>query len=147
MYPVIIDNVRGACQMLPDSNWKADNQKQARVGTSGDNNNDDDNQSGGMPSCMFKDESNIGKTKNKDSKKKPAQIKKNDNHATEDIKVLEETTEGKCVPGLVLTRAQAKKSDENHPLKVQEAMSSVYKITIEDLQKKDSTLKKCFDRI
>ena len=96
---------------------------------------------------MFREESNRGKTKNRDSKKKPAQIKKNDNRATEDIKVLEETTEGKCVAGPVLTRSQAKKSDKMHPLKVKEDMSSVDKTTIEDLQKKDSTLKKSFDRI
>ena len=92
-------------------------------------------------------ESNRGKTKNRDSKKKPAQFKKNDNHATEDFKVLEETREGKRVAGPGLTRAQAKKRDKNHPLKVKEAMSSVNKTTIEDLQKKGSTLKKCFDRV
>ena len=92
-------------------------------------------------------ESNSGKTKNRGSNKKPAQIKKNDNHATEDIKVPEGTTEGKCVAGPVLTRVQVKKSDKIHPLKVIEAMSSVDKTTIEDLQKKDSTLKKCFDRV
>ena len=111
VYPVIIGNVRGARQMLPDPNWKADNQKEAQVRTSGGYNNDDDNQGGDMPSWMFK-ESNRGKTKNRDSKKKPAQFKKNDNCATEDIKVLEETTEGKCVAGPVLTRAQAKNSDK-----------------------------------
>ena len=38
-------------------------------------------------------------------------------------------------------------SDKIHPLKVKEAMLSVDKTSIEDLQKKDSTLKKCFDRI
>ena len=92
-------------------------------------------------------ESNKGKTKNRDSKKKPAQFKKNDNHANEDFKVLEETTEGKRVAGPGLTRAQAKKRDKKHPLKVKEAMSSVNKTTIEDLQKKGSTLKKCFDRV
>ena len=58
-------------------------------------------------------------------------------------KALEE----KCVTGPVLTRVQAKKSDKIHPLKVKEAMSSVDKSTIEDLQKKDSTLKKCFDGV
>ena len=46
-----------------------------------------------------------------------------------------------------MTRAQAKKSDKVHPLKVKEAMSSVDKSTIENLQKKDATLKKCFDCI
>ena len=43
--------------------------------------------------------------------------------------------------------AQAKKSDKIHPLKVKGAMSSVDKSTIEDLQKNDFTLKKCFDRV
>ena len=99
-----------------------------------------------MPSWMFKEESNRGKTKNRE-KKKPAQIKKNDNCATEDIKVQEGTTEGKCVAGQVLTRAQAKNSDKIHPLKVKEAMSSLGKTTIEDLQKKDSTVKTCFDQV
>ena len=53
----------------------------------------------------------------------------------------------KYVAGPVLTRAQAKKSDKIHPLKVKEAMSSVDKSTIKDLQKRDSTMKKCFDRV
>ena len=111
------------------------------------NNNEDDIQGGDMPSWMFKEESNRRKTKNRGSKKKPAQIKKSDNHATQDIKVQEGTTEGKCVARPVLTRAQTKKSNKIHPLKVKEAMSSVVKTTNEDLQKKDSTLKKYFDRV
>ena len=40
-----------------------------------------------------------------------------------------------------------KKSDKIHPLKVLKTMSSVDKTTIEDLQMKDSTLKKCFDPV
>ena len=44
-----------------------------------------------------------------------------------------------------MTRAQAKRSDKVHPLKVKEAMSSVDKSTTETLKKKES--KKCFDRI
>ena len=115
---MIIGNVRGACQMLPDPCWKADNQREARARTSGGNNDDNDNQGGHMPSWMFKEESNRGKTKNRDSKNKPAQIRKNDNCATEDIKVQEDITEGKCVAGPVVTRAQLKKSDKIHPLKV-----------------------------
>ena len=63
------------------------------------------------------------------------------------VKDKEGATEEKFVAGPVVTRAQAKKSDKVHPLKVKEAMSSVDKLTIENLQKKDSTLKKCFDRI
>ena len=74
------------------------------------------------------------KNYDRDSKKKPAQIKKNDNCATHDVKVQEGTTKGRCVAGPVLTRAQAKKSDTIHPLTVKEAMSSVDTITIEDLQ-------------
>ena len=61
------------------------------------------------------------------------------------MKVKEGATEEECVARPAVTRAQAKKSDRVHQLKVKEAMSSVDKSTIEDLQKKDSTLKKCFD--
>ena len=90
---------------------------------------------------MFKEESNRGKTKKGDPKKKSAEHKKKDNHATQDVKVQEGTTEEKCVAGPVLTRAQAKKNDKIHPIKLKKAMSSVNKTTIADLQKKDSTLK------
>ena len=141
VYPVIIDNVRGARQMLPDPDWKAEDQREAQARTNGDNNDDNDNQ-GDMPSWMFREETNRGKTKNRDSKRKPAQIKKNDNRATEDIKVQQDTTEGKWVAGPLLTRAQAKKSDKIH-----QAMSSVDNTSMEDLQKKGSSLKKCFDRV
>ena len=70
-----------------------------------------------MPSWMFK-ESNRGKTKKRDSKKKPSMLRKNDNHATQGVKVQEGTIEEKCVAGPVLMRAQAKKSDKIHPIKV-----------------------------
>ena len=97
---MIIGNVRCACQMLSDPDWNSEDQREARARTSGGNNNEDDNQGGDMPSWMFKEESIRGKTKNRDSsKKKPAEIRKNDNRATEDIKVQEATTEGKCVDG------------------------------------------------
>ena len=62
-----------------------------------------------MPSWMFKEESNREETKNRDSKKKPAQLKKNVNYAKQDVKVQEGTAEGKCVAGPVLTRVQALK--------------------------------------
>ena len=62
---------------------------------------------------MFEEESNIKVSMNKDSKKKPAQLKK---------KVQEGTMEEKCVAEPVLTRTQAKKSDKIHPLKVKEAV-------------------------
>ena len=79
---------------------------------------------------MFKEESNRGETRNRDSKKKPAQIKKNGNCATQDVKVQESTTEGKCVAGPCLTRAQVKKTEKIYPIKVKEAMSSVDKTFI-----------------
>ena len=142
---VIIGNIRSACQMLHDPDWKAEDQSGAPARTRAGNNNDDDNQGSDMPSWMFKEESDRDETKNRDSKKKPAQLKKNDNRAKQDVKVQECTMEGKCVAGPVLTRAQAKKTDKIHPWKVKEAMSSVDKSTIEDLKKKDCTLKKCFD--
>ena len=84
--------------------------------------------------------------KKRDSKK-PAQPKENDDRDRRSMKVKEGATEEECVAGPAVTRAQAKKSDKVHPLKVKEAMSSVDKSTIENLQKKDSTLRKCLDRI
>ena len=130
IYPVIIGNVRGARKMLPDPDWKAEDQRGAQARTSGANTNDNDNQGGDMPSWIFKEESYRGETKNRDSKKKPAQIKKNDNCATQDVKFHESTTEGKPVAGPYWTRAQVKKTDKIHPLIVIEAMSSVDKSTI-----------------
>ena len=54
--------------------------------------------------------------------------------------------QGGDIPAWMFRRSN-QKSDKVHPLKVKEAMSSVDKSTIDNLQKKDSTLKKCFDRI
>ena len=95
-----------------------------------------------MPSWMFKEESNRKETKNRDSKKKPAQLKKNVNHAKQDVKVQDGTVEGKCVAGPVLTRVQVKKSDKIHPLKVKEAMSSANK-TINRLLFRNGILNIC----
>ena len=67
--------------------------------------------------------------------------RKNDDHARRNVKVKKGATEEKCVAGPVVTRAQAKKSDKVNTLKVKEAMSSVDKSTIENLQRKDSTPK------
>ena len=61
VYPVIIGNVRGARQMLPDPDWKAEDRGEARARTSEGNNDDNDNQGGDMPNWMFKEESNRGK--------------------------------------------------------------------------------------
>ena len=152
VYPVIIGNVRGARRMLPDPGWKAEDQPGVRARTSGGNKDkdNDDNQGGDIPAWMFRRSSQKTEKsapKERDSKKKPAQPKENDDRARRNVKVKEGATKEKCVAGPVVTRAQAKKSDKVHPLKVKEAMSSVDKSTIENLQKKDSTLKKCFDRI
>ena len=70
VYPVITGNVRGACQMLPDPDWKVEDQREARDRTSGGNNNDDDNQGGDMPSWMFREESNRGKTKKTETRRR-----------------------------------------------------------------------------
>ena len=105
---------------------------------------------GDKPAWMFKRsnrKTEKSAPKERDSKKKPAQSKENDDRARGNTKVKEGATEEKCVAGSVVTRAQAKKSDKVHSLKVKEAMSSVDKSAIQNLQKKDSTLKKCFDRI
>ena len=91
VYPVIIGYMRGARKMLPDPDWKAEDQREARARTSGGSINDNDNQGGDMPSWMFNEESNRGKTKNRDSKKKPAQIKKM-------ITVLHKISESKRAP-------------------------------------------------
>ena len=152
VYPVIIGNVRGARRMLPDPDWKAEDQPGVRARTSGGNKDkdNDDNQGNDIPAWMFRrsnQKTEKSAPKERDSKKKPAQPKENDDRARRNVKVKEGATEEKCVAGPVVTRAQAKKSDKVHPLKVKEAMSSVDKSTIENLQKKDSTLKKCFDRI
>ena len=152
VYPVIIGNVRGAQRMLPDPDWKAEDQPGVRARTSGGNKDkdNDDNQGGDLPAWMFKrsnQKTEKSAPKERNSKKKPAQPKENDDRARRNVKVKEGATQEKCVAGPVVTRAQAKKSDKVHPLKVKEAMSSVDKLTIENLQKKDSTLKKCFDRI
>ena len=138
--------------MLPDPDWKAEDQPGVRARTSGGNKDkdNDDNQGGDIPAWMFRrsnQKTEKSAPKERDSKKKPAQPKGNDDRARRNVKVKEGATEEKCVAGPVVTRAQAKKSDKVHPLKVKEAMSSVDKSTIENLQKKDSTLKKCFDRI
>ena len=140
VYPVIIGNVRGARRMLPDPDWKAEEQPGVRARTSGGNKDkdNDDNQGGHIPAWMFRrsnQKTEKSAPKERDSKKKPAQPKEIDDHARRNVKV-KGTTEEKCVAGPVVTRAQAKKSDKVHPLKVKEAMSSVDKSTIENLQKR-----------
>ena len=152
VYPVIIGNVQGARRMLPDPDWKPEDQPGVRARTSGGNNykDNDEDQGGDIPAWMFKrsnQKTEKSSLKKRDSKKKPAQPKENDDHARRSMKVKEGATEEECVAGPVVTRAQAKKSDKVHLLKVKKAMSRVDKSTIEDLQKKDSTLKKCFHHI
>ena len=107
--------------MLSDPDWNAENQRGTRARTSGGNNNDNDNQGSDMPSWMFKEECNRWETKKGDSKRKQAQLKKNDNRDTQDVKVQGEATEEKCVAGPVLMRAKAKESEKIHPLKVKKS--------------------------
>ena len=57
--------------------------------------------------------------------------------------VPEDTTEVRCVAGPVLTRAQAKKSDKIHQLKLKKLCQVSIRL-LEDFQK---TLKECFDRV
>ena len=136
IYPVIIGNVQGAQRMLPDPDWKAEGQPGVRARTSGGNKDKD------IPAWMFRKSNQKNEKsapKERDSKKKPAQPKESDDHARRNVKVKEGTTEEECVAGPVMTRAQAKKSDKVHVLKVKEGMSSIDKLTIENLQKKDST--------
>ena len=152
VYPVIIGNVQGARWMLPDPDWKAEDQPGVRARTSRGNKDkdNDDDQGGDIPAWMFKrfnQKTEKSAPRKRDSKKKPAQPKENEDCAERNMKVKEGATEEECVARPAVTRAQANKSDKVNPLKVKEAMSSVDKSTIEDLQKKDSTLKKCFDGI
>ena len=123
-----------------------------RARTSGGNKDkdNDDNQGGDIPAWIFRrsnQKTEKSALKEKDSKKKPAQPKEIHDHARRNVRVKEGATEEECVSGPVVTRAQAKKNDKVRPLKVKEAMSSVDKSTIKNLQKTDLTLKKCFECI
>ena len=77
---------------------------------------------GDIPTWMFEKKSNQEENKKstlrKRDSKKPAQPLENDNHARQKMKVKEIPTEEKFVTGPVMTKAQAKKSDKVHPLKV-----------------------------
>ena len=128
VYLVIIGNVRGARGMLPDRDWKAEDQPGVRAMTSGGNkdNYNDDDQGDDIPAWIFK-KSNQEKTeksapKKRDSKKRPAQPKGNDDCARRNIKVKEDASEEECVARPVVRRAQVKKSDKVHPLKVKEVV-------------------------
>ena len=134
VYPVIIEMCEehdGCCQT------QIGKLRTSRETSGGNKDKDNDDQGGDLPAWMFR-KSNQEKSapKKRDSKKKPARPKENDYHARRNMKVRE------CVTRPVMTRAQSK-SDKVHPLKVKEAMSSVDKSTIENLWRKDSTLK-CF---
>ena len=130
--------------------WRAEDQPGVRARTSGGNKDkdNDDDQGGDIPAWMFKksnqeEETNNSAPKKRDSKKKPVQPKGNDNRARWSVKDKGGAIEEECVAGPVVMRVQVKKSDKAHSLKVKEAISSVDKSTLEDLQKKDSTLKQC----
>ena len=113
--------------MLPDPDWKAEDQPGVRAMTSGGNKDkdNDDNQGGDIPAWMFKrsNQKTESAPKERDSKKKLAQHKENDDRVRWNVEVKEGATEEECVARPVVTQAQAKKSDKVHPLKVKEAMS------------------------
>ena len=115
VYPLIIGNVLWARRMWLDF----------------------EDQGGDMTCCLFKERCNLEKTKKcapkkKNSTKKSAKLWKNNISARRDVKVKGGATQEECVAIPVVTKAQAKKSDRINPLKVKEALSSVYKFTIED---------------
>ena len=80
--------------MLQDPDWKAEDQPGVRGRTSGGNKDkdNDDDQGGDIPAWMFK-KSNQEKTEKNAPKKKAAQPKENDDHARQNVKVKEGTTE------------------------------------------------------
>ena len=131
VYPVIIETCEehdGCCQT------QIGKPRTSRETSGGNKDKDNDDQRyGDIPAWMFQksnqEKSEKSVPKKRDSKKKPARPKENDDRARPNMKVRE------CVTGPVMTRAKAK-TDKVHPLKVKEAMSSVDKSTIENLWKK-----------
>ena len=93
VYPVIIGNVQGARWMLPDPDWKVEDQLGVRARTSGGSKDKDnhDDQGGDIPAWMLK-KSNQEKTeksspKKRNSKMKPAQPTGYDDRARLNAKV------------------------------------------------------------
>ena len=67
-----------------------------------------------VPAWMFRrsnQKTEKSAPKERDSKKKPAQPKENDDRSRQNMKLKEGATEEECVARPVVTRAQAKKSD------------------------------------
>ena len=62
VHAVIIGNVRDASQMLPDPDWEVENEREDRAMTSGTTTM----MTTKMVICLVKEESNRGKTKNKE---------------------------------------------------------------------------------
>ena len=140
VYPVIIGNVRGARQMLPDPVWKAEDQREAQVGAT------TMTITTNMVICLVGCSKRCP-TEEKQRRETQRRSKPSSRRLITTLhKISKKAPQNESVAGPVLKRAQVKKSDKIHPLKVKEAMSGVDKMTIEDLQK-DSTLKKCFDRV
>ena len=123
IFSVIIGDVRGALQMLPDRGLKAEVQPEGRGRASGGSNNDDEE----VKCLVGCSERSIRILLRRRVTRKAAQPKKNDNHARQDVTDYE---------GATVTRAQVKNSDKSHPLKVKEAVSTIDKFTTDDIQKK-----------
>ena len=129
VYPVIIGNVRGARQMLSDPDQKAEDQKGARARTCGGNNNEDDNQGGNMPIDGCSKSPTEGKLRTETQRRSQIRSRKM-------ITVLHKMSKSKRAPqkeNVLLGRGLRRR----RLIKVKE----VYHIA--DLQKKDSTMKKC----
>ena len=85
----------GAQWMLPDPDWRAEDQPGVRArisrGKKDEDNNDD--QGGDINAWMFKksnqEETENSAPKKRDSKRKPAQLKESDDHARRSMKVKE----------------------------------------------------------
>ena len=84
--------------MLPGPDWKAEDQLGVRARTSGGNKDkdNDDDQGGNIPAWMYKksnQKTEKSALKERDSKKKPAQPKKNEDRARWNMNVKEGATE------------------------------------------------------
>ena len=93
IYPVIIGNVRGDARCCQTHTGRLKTREKLELGPVGATTMTMTTKVGICLVGCSKRSPTEEKNKIRDSKKKPSQIKKNDNCATEDIKVQEDTTE------------------------------------------------------
>ena len=89
--------------MLPDPDWKAEHEPGVRARTSGGNKDkdNDDNQGGDIPAWMFKrsnQKTEKSAPKERDSNKKLAQPKENDDRARGNVKVRRAPLKRRVLP-------------------------------------------------